>query len=175
MKNFDFEILESEFEAFARQEECLVSAELSQKIKSSVRQKVVHSKINAIATALMVHLVSGLLILTICPQFNIQIIKNFAGLQHVFMKFGSHVCLFLCGALFLSTSVAMSGFILSPVSKRYLYSIRYFHIGSLTALSLVAFALASTVPFNTLTLMWVLGALLCGNMSSKILLLEPSF
>jgi hypothetical protein len=122
-----------------------------------------------------VHAIAGLLVLTICPQFNIQIIKNFSGLQHVFMVFGSHVCLFLCGAFFLAVSVGLSALFLTPTAQKYLYAIRYYHISGLAVTTLLLFSFASRVSLNLHTLMWFMGAVVSGIMSSKIFILKPRF
>jgi hypothetical protein len=177
MKKSDFNLIQfnSDLLEFENQEPEAVSPDLSKSVKARIHREIFKDKIQAISSALLVHAIAGLLVLIICPQFNIQIIKNFAGLQHVFMIFGSHVCLFLCGAFFLAVSVGLSAFLLTSTTLRYLYSIRYYHIAGLATFTLFLFSFAKSIPLNLHTLMWFMGAFVSGSLSSKIFILKLRF
>jgi hypothetical protein len=177
MKKSEFDLLkfDAEFESFRHEEGEMVSLPRSSKIKSQIGKDLAFGKINSIVCALCVHLFAGFGVLAICPQFDIGIIENFAGLQHIFMRFGSQVCLFLCGALFLSVSIGVSALVLPQAQKRYLYSIRYFHVALLAAVSLLTFSIITTIPKDSGTALWFVGAVIFGSLSSKILITQPHY
>jgi hypothetical protein len=137
-------------------------------ISRDIHKNLRKDKISAIASVSLIHIVVGIFIIAICPQFDFQIIPNFAGLLTIFMKFGHNMCMFLCGSLFLSSSIVVSAFLLPQTYRRYLYSIRYYKITGLTLGSLVIFALISAVPITFSTILWVCGAILSGHLTSKL-------
>ena len=106
-----------------------------------------------------IHCATGAFTMAICPQFHIHLFSNFMGLLTIFMKFGSNVCSFLCGFLFLSLSLITASIILPQKSKNYLYRVRYYKIPVLILLTLFIFKLIGNIHLDIKLLIWILGAI----------------
>jgi hypothetical protein len=165
---FDLDNFSKGFDDFSKLTPVDPPEDLARQIAYGTTKELQKNKISAIASVSLIHIVAGTFIIAICPQFDFQIIPNFAGLLTIFMKFGHNVCMFLCGSLFLSSSIVVSAFLLPQTYRRYLYSIRYYKITGLTVGSLVIFALISAVPITFSTILWVCGAILSGHLTSKL-------
>ena len=166
--NNEIDQLSKEFDDFSKIAPEKIPSNIEEDILKQASQDLLKTKIKALTAVSFIHLIAGAFIISVCPQFDIQFFPNFMGLLSIFMRFGHNVCMFLCGSLFISASVTASAIILPKVYKQYLYSIRYYKIAGLAIGSLLVFSLVSVVPLTVPTLLWLAGALIFGQLTSKL-------
>lgn len=141
--------------------------EISAQIKASIKTDLYATKIKIGALVLAVHFIAAVLILSICPQMGVSLF-NIKGIYPLFMKFGHHACQFLCGFLFISTSVVLNQLLLPPPYLNYLRYHRYHQILGLTAASLLFFYVFGQVWFNIYVVLWTLGAIAGGYIFNSL-------
>lgn len=163
----------SEFDTFMNIPEKELPDHLSKKIGYRSRKLIFRHKITSIMSLILVHVITGFGVIAICPQFDIQLIDNFMGLTSIFMKFGMHVCMFCCGAFFLTMTNLFSAIFLPTVMKNYLFTVRYYKISLLSILTLLIFSAISIVRLDVFTLLWIMGAVTIGSLSSRLLTMKP--
>lgn len=137
---------------------------LSQKISQTLRPdaKSVFLRLS------LIHLLSSLLTLSVCPQFGFRFFGEGHGLMSYFMKAGDLGCFALCGAFYLGTTVLISGLSFNKYQWRVFTQHSGLMLTALTALSLGAFMMLDTTFVLDLTIMWVLGALLVSFVPVKM-------
>ncbi len=121
------------------------------------------TKLKIFAFVLLIHSLSAFLVISICPQLGFSIF-DFQGLYALFAKAGHYACMFLCGFLFISTSVAMNLFLLPKSYANYIYHIKYNHILLTIGISVAFFYLFGHVAFDLHIILWILGAYAGGSL-----------
>lgn len=169
MKKFDINLFNKEYDKFENVSPVQLPEGLSASIQGLVKKKLGFSKIRTFFGITVLHCFSALITLALCPQFEVQIFKNFKGLLDIFMLFGHHVCLFLCGAFFVSVSLIFSHIFIPRIWKAYLYSIKYYYVSYLFIISLLGFSVISSVSIDIFTLLWSLGILSVGFILSNFI------
>jgi|JI10StandDraft_1071094.scaffolds.fasta_scaffold186073_4 hypothetical protein len=146
-----------EFKEFVLAQEMHPDLSVTGKIHQVVRSELNPSWQKVSFKALMVHLLVGASLLSVCPQFGIG---GFHGLEVVLMRFGHHVCTFICGAIFLGVSAMVIGLALQPEEMRVLRTLHWFPLLFLSLISLGIFHLLGANLFMSISLVWIVGALL---------------
>ena len=115
-----------------------------------------------VTKSVMVHLVSSLFTLSICPQFDYRL-AHWASLEHIFMHWGEGWCSFWCGVLYTSVTALLLPMVLSTSEIKKIKP--WFSLGMLLLciLSLFVLTVLGARPiWDTLTFLWILGAV-CGS------------
>ncbi len=133
---------------------------LNEKILSSVHAKL-HPKLgHLLGKVFLVHLITAVMTLSVCPQFGFKTFKLHINLMHSFMVFGLPICNFLCGLLFTATSMIVASFVLKRDEVRALKHQRIL-AGSVLILSSIGFfGIMNPSAFIDFSLLWLLGAIL---------------
>ena len=114
-----------------------------------------------------IYMVSGFLVLLVCPQFGLTVAAEY-GLLRVFSLFGPYPCMALCGALFLGTGSYAASLILLPEELRRIRSSRLLYFGMYGLLALAVFwALGAEIALS-LGSVWLLGSVLGENLAYEI-------
>ena len=122
----------------------------------------------------------GLLNMTLCPQFGLNVVRN-SGLMEYFMNFGRYGCDIACGAFFLGTGLFTSSFLLKPEDVRVIKTHIILQVSALSTLSLVFFVASGGNIYFEKALLWFIGSVLGGLVSLelgyflKMTLLKRSF
>lgn len=142
------------------------SAHASVPAPSALLERV-HRDLNPSLTHLLtkislIHIVSALVTLSVCPQFGFRLIGEGHGLMHYFMALGSAGCPLACGVFFLGTSFSLSAFVMNRDELRKLRESRLLILTVLVLASLGFFKVMDGEFFLEFSLFWIVGAFLGG-------------
>ena len=146
-----------EFEEFNHVQEISPPPKESARILQIVKSDLNPSWQKVSMKVLLIHLLVGGALLSVCPQFGIG---GFHGLEFILMRFGHHVCTFVCASLFLGASAMTLGLALRPEEMRVLRHLNWFPLLFLALVSLGIFYLLGANLFMSLSIVWIAGALL---------------
>lgn len=149
----------SEFKEFLDVEPRQVPQHLSQKIMEEVHQKLNPPLGQVFFRLALIHSFISIFILSICPQFGIQIIPGMTGLTAVFMRVSMPFCMLACGLVFMGAGIGAVIFLFPPEYIKALKRYELFHLVLLTFLSCgVLVALGEVSAFSWIGL-WLLGGI----------------
>ena len=157
----------NEFQFFLSVEKRDPPEPISSRIIKSVQSDLDPPQWIVFAKVALIHLVVGFLVLLICPQFGIGLFEGM-GLTALFMHFGDLVCSIACGALFLGTTMFVSGLVLKPEEIRAIRKREFVQIVLLSTLSIFAFILLGASVAATLGIAWVIGSVFGGYTSLEL-------
>jgi hypothetical protein len=135
---------------------------LQNQIMSLVESDLSPKASNVFIKLCLIHTLSAMATLSVCPQFGFRLVGQGMGLMHYFMSLGSYGCLMACGALFMGTSFMGAALLLKKEEFKTLYQYKFLQISLIVFLSLGIFMLSPEARmeiFSTLTLAWLVGAL----------------
>ena len=104
----------------------------------------------------------GLLTTTLCPQFNLSLTNNHELFHFFHRNFGPHICMALCGAIFMGSATIASAYLLKENEVLRIQRSRFLHLFFLSGTSVCGFILLGadvylhTVPF------WMFGGVFFG-------------
>lgn len=146
---------------------------LNEKILSEVHQRLHPSMIHVIGKVFLVHIITAVVTLSVCPQFGFKLFKLPINLMHSFMIFGLPICNFLCGLFFTATSVIVAMFVLKRDEVRALKYQKTMATAALILSSIGFFSIMNPNLFLEFSVLWLIGAItgvfLILELSSKIL------
>ncbi len=158
----DNEGIETDYAEFLGATQVVPPRALTTRVLSQIHQALNPNAWAVFSKIALLHFISALATLSICPQFGVRTFGEGMGLMHAFMSFGSHGCMIACGGLFTGTSLALGGLLLRPEEVRVLRSHRLLQISALTLLSLGAFLMLDVEIAVGFALSWLVGAILAG-------------
>ena len=141
------------------------SEKLNQKILADIKTKLHPSFQRIILKLFAIHLVVGLVTLSLCPQMGVSTFHTEINLMDYFMYFGTTVCSLLCGMFFLSCSMLLGYFILSTDEDRLIKSKKYATTSILILYSIGFLIIFSPNIFVEFSLIWLIGAFI-GSLAS---------
>lgn len=154
--------IQAEFEEFQSGPPAPPSVEISSRILYQAHHDLHPSFLKVFGLLALVHLVSSILTLSLCAQFDYRIFGSGPGLMKYFMIFGEYGCLAACGAFYIGTSLLIGALILKPEEIRMLRRHRALQLVTLTALSLGALIMLNATVVLGLAIAWFLGCVLGG-------------
>lgn len=110
----------------------------------------------------ILHLIAGVFSLIVCDQFGIRPLDIGFTLSQYFMTFGHSVCMFLCGLVFLSTSMLVALVVLRQEEILVLKKNSWLFLLTLILFSLGFFLIFGADFVLSFTLLWIFGAFLGG-------------
>lgn len=152
----------SEFREFMEATPIPPPRNVQEKIFALVHQDLNPSAWFVFSKMALIHLLSGLITLSLCPQFGFRIFGEGLGIMKVFLPLGAYGCIALCGAFFVGISLFASGIILQPEELKALRNHRWLQISALTFLSLGALLMTDTEILFGFASAWVVGSILGG-------------
>jgi hypothetical protein len=158
-----------EYKDFLDAKDVDVPAELSQKILVNIHARMNPSILKILVKLLAIHIPIGTLSLLICNQFGMSPFKTNFSLSEYFMNYGHSFCMFCCGVIFVSLSVLISGLLLNTDEVRALRKKSYLQSFLLGLISLMIFILLGAQVVMSIGLLWLLGGVIGGIMSSEII------
>ncbi len=146
-----------------------VPESLSRSVLAHVRAELSPPLSTIAVKGLVLHVVSSLISLTLCPQFGIGPMGGGDGLMRYFMAFGPNWCFFLCGAFFLGLSAFLTAAFLKREELRLATRVGYAYFPLLAALSYASFlALGANTHAIEIVTSWGIGAILAGWCALKL-------
>jgi hypothetical protein len=137
-----------------------IPEKVNNEILNTVFKKLNPNLTQLIGKVFMVHLITAVITLSICPQFGFKIFRLPVNLMHTFMNYGMPVCNFLCGLFFTTTSMIVASIVLKRDEVR---AVRYQK--TLVTLTLILssigfFGIMNPNLFLEFSLLWLLGAVM---------------
>ena len=132
---------------------------ITEQIFASVRTDLNPNAYWLFAKLLMIHTVTAVATLSVCPQFGFRVLGEGMGLMHVFMAFGTFGCFVACGSFFMGTSLLVASLTLKAGEIRKIRRNRWLMTGTLTLLSLGFFIMIGPEIIFSLTMPWLVGSL----------------
>jgi hypothetical protein len=169
--------LKSEYQVFIGTEgKGSLPRSLDQTVIQHIHQDMQPGARRVLSKFAVIHLFSSILTLSICPQFGLGPFFGQHGIMRYFMYFGDLVCIALCGAFYLSTTVAFAFLVMRPEEWRKLRELALPSFAGIAALSLLTFFILTqsglvenlfwTISF---VLSWFVAAVLAAKSTEKIL------
>ncbi len=160
--------LMDEYEEFIQADDL----EIPQEIKSHVFnriQKLIHPHAhNVFFKILGIHVIVGFLSLSICHQFGINPFNTDRSLDRFMMSVGGHqFCMFGCGVLFVSLSLAAAGYFLTFEEIKALKRTQFLQTLSLGLISLGLLAFFGAELLVSFAAIWLSGALIGGFLTTE--------
>lgn len=131
-------------------------------IQAAVFSDLSPSFIRVLGKMGIIHVLTSLVTLSICPQFGFRVWGEGMGLMDVFMRLGDVGCALACGIFFLGTTLVLASLILRRAEWRTIRNHRLLTVTSLLLPSLGFFRVMDGVFFLEFSLAWMLGAFLIG-------------
>lgn len=152
----------NDFQEFVKGEGLPVPQKVTDSILAKVRKDLNPPAGIVFSKLLGIHVVVGTLSLAICNQFGLNPFKTNFSLSDYFMNFGHSTCMFLCGVLFLSLSVALSRTLLRPEEFLVVRKNALLQIFALSMISLGLFSAFGAELVLSFVLLWLVGSILGG-------------
>lgn len=152
---------EKDYQEFLQAESVSPPKGLGENIFKAVSADLTPSAWKVFSKLSLIHFLSALLTLSICPQFGFRVFGSGHGLMGVFMNLGPYGCMAACGSFFLGTSVLAAVFTLQTEEIKTLRKYSWVQIATLAMLSFGAFLMigAEEIVFS-FALTWIAGTFL---------------
>jgi len=109
-----------------------------------------------------IQLFIGGLTLLFCPQFNLSLTNNYELFHYFHHNYGERICMILCGSIFMGTGTIFASTILSINEIKLIKSKEFLFYPTLSILTLPIFLIFGAEMYLSLTLFWLVGAVLSG-------------
>lgn len=158
----------NEYQDFINTQTTSVPAELTQAVFSKLLPLLRPSAWLVFFKILSVQLVTGYLSLSVCHQFGVNPFNTSRSLDAVFMSWGGHhVCMTLCGVLFVGLGLVASGIFLNVEEVVALKKTKFLQIISLGLISLGLLVAVGAEFALGIGLLWLFGAVLGGYVATE--------
>lgn len=142
---------------------------IEQKIKNTVFERLHPAPLFVSSKMLVIHLVSAIITLAVCPQFGKKIFSIDINLMDYFMMLtGPRYCIILCGVFFIGTSLFINSIFLNHDELRLVRQHRTMTVFSLVLISFGSFVMFDPVLFLESTIFWFIGAIIGGYLSLEV-------
>jgi hypothetical protein len=138
------------------------SLALTEKLKNNIFQDLHPNFWLVLSKLALIHLVSAVVTLSLCPQFGFGLFGVEMGLMHFFNLFGDYVCFALCGAFFIGMTLLIASFLLRPEETRQIRKYWPLQISALILLSLGFFIMVEAEIIFGFASLWIFGSLFGG-------------
>lgn len=135
---------------------------LEEKVFNIVHKELNPGSWNVFSKISFIHMIAGLITLSLCPQFGFRLFGEGPGLMSYFLIFGIYGCTALCGAFFIGTSFFVSSLVLKQEEVNVLKRHKWLQISSVTFISLGAFIMIDTEIILGFALSWIVGSIVGG-------------
>lgn len=161
-----------DFEDFVASDSSAVPQEVSGAILKRIQKALNPSPWIVFLKLFAVHLVGGTLSMGLCNQFGMRPFDLGFSMSDYFMKFGHSTCMFCCGVLFISVTVILSYLFWTREEFRVFSRNAPLQVFALSVFSLVSFLGFGADMTLHIGLVWLLGALVGGLLTSGVFSLK---
>ena len=152
----------TEFAEFANADPAKPSNDVDRVVMDMVAKNLLPSPMKVYSKFTLVEAASGLLTLTVCPQFGFGFGQHNEFLHSLHASTTPVVFYLLCGLFFVLLGASMSGLLLNRDEIRSVGSKRFPYFALYSALAYLILIMLGTEVFVISSLVWILGAFL-GN------------
>lgn len=162
MKNQNNEWLE-DYQAFIDSDRTAIPPKVTETVFFKINDLLNPSAWLVFFKILGVHLVTGLLSLSFCHQFDLNPFKTQSSLTDWFTSVGGHhFCMLACGVLFVGLGILAAGLVLTVEEVKALKRTEFLQNFSLGIISLGLFAAFGAELILSIGIIWLLGGLIGG-------------
>lgn len=155
-----------------------ISKETNNKILETVKAQLMPDLKNVLLKVFVIHIISALATLTVCPQLGYSLIETKVNLMDLFMKIGGPgFCDFACGIFFTSTSVSFIYIFLTRDEFRFLRFHPILMVSTMILTSLGFLLMLNPDLFVQFTFVWLIGTVagVVGTMEIGFRILKRAF
>ena len=160
--------IHNDYDDFLNDNSVMPSNELSQKVLGQVHLELKFSPVAVVAKLGLVHALTTVLVLYICPQFGVSWGASSFSLMEVFMRFGHAACAALCGVTLLGGTFFVAAMTLKPQESFWMKRQMPWIPISLSIVTLILFAAMGAKGHHTEFVMWSVFAIVGGWASFEI-------
>lgn len=158
-----------EYEAFLNEDSTPVPKDATEKVFVRMQDLINPSAAIVFFKVFLIHLAVGFLSLRICHQFGMNPFNTESSLADWLMAmWGHHICMIVCGTLFLSASILSAGYFLSIEEVKALRRTEVLQTAGLAFFSLIVFAAFGTEIALGVAGLWLFGALAGGFIATEV-------
>jgi len=162
MKSNQEQKLLHEFSEFVDAAPVTPSKEVDEKVTNLVANDLLPSPMKAIGRVALIETFSGLLTLTICPQFGLGIGRHNDYLHSLHTMTTPATFYLFCGVFFVLLGAGLSGLILNRAELRTVGNLRLVYFAVYSIFAYLTLVVLGPEKFVLSSLVWILGAFL-GN------------
>jgi hypothetical protein len=162
MKKYNEQEMLDEFSEFAQVEPVAPSKDIDDTVTRMVARDLLPPSLKVYSKFALIEVFSGLLTLTLCPQFGLGFGSHLEVLHRLHAATSSAVFYLMCGALFVTFGAALGGLILTRFEIRAVSPARNRYFAFFSLLAYVVLVTLGPEVFVASSLTWVVGAML-GN------------
>lgn len=155
-----FDELKKEYSDFLEDDSINPPTELSSKVLAEVYRKLHPNAWLIFSKLSLLHFFSGMITLSVCPQFGINIFGTDLGLLRIFYKLGIYGCTMACGSLFISVTTLLAILFLRPEEIKKIRQLWLLQVTSICLLTLGFFIMLNAEIIWSFALSWIIGGLL---------------
>lgn len=145
-----------------------IPSTLNEKILSTVKTELQPNMLHLLMKVFIIHLVTAVVTLAICPQFGLRTFNLDFNLMHSFMFLGLPVCYLLCGAFFTASTIFSASLILKRDEIRALRFQKTTSTFLLILSSVSFFIIMKPELFIEFSIMWLIGAVIGSVLTLEI-------
>ena len=146
-----------------------MSNELDVKIKNDIKRRLNPKPLDIILKVSIIHLLSAVFTLAICPQFGKKLFAFDINLMDYFMMItGPRYCVALCGTFFIGTSFFINSLFLNYDEFRVIRTHRHLTVFMIVLISFGSFIMFDPVLFLESTVLWFIGAVAGGYITLEV-------
>ncbi len=145
-----------------------IPSALDDKILEKIKNELQPNMLHLLLKVFLIHLVTAVFTLAVCPQFGFKTFNVDINLMHSFMFLGMPFCYLLCGVFFTACSVISASLILKRDEIR---ALRFQKIASTLLMVLTSvsfFIIMKPELFVEFSIMWLIGAVLGTTLTLEI-------
>lgn len=156
------DVLMEEYSEFINSPGVNPPADLDDKIINFVKSELDPNGWLVFSKLSLLHLLGGLLTLSFCPQFGVNIFGSDYGLTRYLFKLGPYGCTAACGALFIGITIILASLFLTQDEMKKIRKYLPLQLVAIALLSLGAFIMLDAVILFSFGAAWIAGGLIGG-------------
>ncbi|WP_127716815.1 hypothetical protein [Halobacteriovorax sp. HLS] len=149
----------NDFKKFVTHEKDKTPRELKEDVCTQITTKLNPSHALIYSKLLTSQLFFGVISLTFCPQFELSLTNNYDLFHYFHRTFGAHICMILCGAVFMGAGAILSSLLLSITEIKKIYQSRFLYFTSLTGIFISLFFVYGVEIYLKMASLWAIGSI----------------
>lgn len=150
----------NDFKDFIKHDKDKTPDELKQGVYSDITAKLNPSHGRLYSKLFSIQVFFGLVSLSFCPQFELSLTNNYELFHYFHRSFGPHICMILCGAVFMGMGAVFSSTLLSTIEIKKIYQSKFLYFTSITGIFISLFILYGAQIYLRMVSLWALGSVL---------------
>lgn len=159
---------QDDFIAFVKDSDQSPNTELSKSILASIKSELLPSRIIVLLKLISLQAFVGLLTMLFCPQFSMSLTNSHELFHYFHLTFGEHVCMAICGSIFVGSGAFASGLILTQGDMNRIRESRLLTYSLVSGLAVTLFTIFGTAVYIELAAIWTVASIIAGAVSIEL-------